>query len=42
MSGGEYAPFVKEKGFEDRVARHARNRYMLTFSPTDETPGFQI
>ncbi len=43
MSGGEYAPFVKEKGFEDRVeevARHARNRYMLSFSPTDKTPGF--
>jgi VWFA-related protein len=43
MSGGEYAPFVKEKGFEERVedvARHARNRYMLSFSPTDKTPGF--
>ena len=42
MSGGEYAPFVKEKGFEDRVeevARHARNRYMLSFSPSDKTPG---
>src|SRR5271168_3261446 len=43
MSGGEYAPFVKEKGFEERVedvARHARNRYMLSFTPTDKTPGF--
>jgi VWFA-related protein len=43
MSGGEYAPFVKEKAFEDRVeevARHARNRYILSFSPTDKTPGF--
>jgi len=43
MSGGEYAPFVKEKGFEDRVeevAKHARNRYMLSFSPMDKTPGF--
>jgi VWFA-related protein len=43
MSGGEYAPFFKEKGFEDRVqevARHARNRYMLSFSPTDKTPGY--
>src|SRR5271163_2406206 len=43
MSGGEYSPFVKEKGFEDRVqevARHARNRYILSFSPTDKTPGF--
>jgi VWFA-related protein len=43
MSGGEYAPFVKEKGFEERVedvARHARNRYILSFTPTDKTPGF--
>ncbi len=43
MSGGEYAPFVKEKGFEERVedvARHARNRYMLSFSPSDKTPGY--
>ncbi len=43
MSGGEYAPFVKEKGFEDRVeevAKHARNRYILSFRPTDKTPGF--
>jgi VWFA-related protein len=43
MSGGEYTTFVKEKGFEDKVeevARHARNRYMLSFSPTDKSPGF--
>jgi VWFA-related protein len=43
MSGGEYAPFVREKGFEERVedvARHARNRYMLSFTPTDKTPGY--
>ena len=42
MSGGEYAPFTREKGFEDRVAEvanHARNRYMLSFRPTDPTPG---
>lgn len=42
MSGGEYAPFTREKGFEDRVAEvanHARNRYMLSFRPTDLTPG---
>jgi VWFA-related protein len=42
MSGGEYAPFVKDKGFEDRVeevAKHARNRYMLSFRPTDKTAG---
>jgi len=43
MSGGEYAPFFKEKAFEDRieeVAKHARNRYMLSFRPTDKTSGF--
>jgi hypothetical protein len=42
MSGGEYGPFTREKGFEDRVAEvanHARNRYMLSFRPTDLTPG---
>jgi VWFA-related protein len=42
MSGGEYAPFTKEKGFENRVAEvanHSRNRYMLSFRPTDLTPG---
>jgi VWFA-related protein len=42
MSGGEYAPFTRDKGFEDRVAEfagHARNRYMLSFRPTDLTPG---
>ena len=43
MSGGEYAPFFKEKQFENRVAevaRHARNRYILSFRPTDKAPGF--
>jgi VWFA-related protein len=43
MSGGEYAPFFKERGFEERVegvARHARNRYILSFRPTDKSPGF--
>ncbi len=42
MSGGEYNTFTGEKGFEQRVvdaAKHARNRYLLTFSPTDPTPG---
>ncbi len=42
MSGGEYAPFTRERGFEDRVsevASHARNRYVLSFRPTDRTPG---
>ena len=42
LSGGEYDPFTKEKGFETRVAEvasHARNRYILSFHPTDLTPG---
>jgi hypothetical protein len=42
MSGGEYAPFTRDKGFEDRVAEaasHARNRYLLSFHPSDPTPG---
>jgi VWFA-related protein len=42
MSGGEYAPFTTGRGFEDRVqevAKHARNRYLLSFRPTDNTPG---
>lgn len=42
LSGGEYAPFTKEKAFERRVAEeanHARNRYVLSFHPTDLTPG---
>ncbi|QNI34595.1 VWA domain-containing protein [Alloacidobacterium dinghuense] len=42
MSGGEYASFTKEKGFQDRVdelASHSRNRYILSFHPSDLTPG---
>ena len=42
MSGGEYAPFTTERAFEDRVqevAKHARNRYLLSFRPSDNTPG---
>jgi VWFA-related protein len=42
MSGGEYTTFTGDKGFEARVvdaAKHARNRYLLTFSPSDPTPG---
>ncbi len=42
MSGGEYARFVGDKRFEARVlgaARDARNRYLITFSPSDATPG---
>jgi VWFA-related protein len=42
MSGGEYTTFISDKKFQQRVedaAKHARNRYLLTFSPTDATPG---
>ena len=42
MSGGEYHVFTGDKGFESRVvesAQHARNRYLITFSPSDPTPG---
>ena len=42
MSGGEYASFTREKSFQSRVdelASHARNRYILSFHPSDLTPG---
>ena len=42
MSGGEYTTFIGDKRFEARVmtaAKDARNRYLITFSPTDLTPG---
>jgi len=42
MSGGEYATFTFDKGFEKDVlkaAKHTRNRYLITFSPSDSTPG---
>lgn len=42
MSGGEYTTFVNDKNFQARVlsaAKHVRNRYLITFSPTDPTPG---
>jgi len=42
MSGGEYTTFIADKGFEKDVleaAKHTRNRYLLTFSPSDSTPG---
>ncbi len=41
-SGGEYATFFSDKRFELRVlkaARDVRNRYLITFSPSDPTPG---
>jgi VWFA-related protein len=42
MSGGEFTTFTGDKKFEQRVveeAKHARNRYLLTFRPTNPTPG---
>lgn len=42
MSGGEYLTFTGDKAFESKVAesaKHARNRYLITFSPSDPTPG---
>jgi len=42
MSGGEYAPFTRDKGFQERVSevsQHARNRYLLSFHPSDSSPG---
>ncbi|HEY1901631.1 MAG TPA: VWA domain-containing protein [Terracidiphilus sp.] len=42
MSGGEYTTFTGDKAFEQRVmdaAKHARNRYLITFSPSNPTPG---
>src|SRR5271166_3970038 len=42
MSGGEYHPFSGDKSFEKRVvesAQHARNRYLITFSPSNPSPG---
>ena len=42
MSGGEYTTFTGDKRFEQRVldaARHVRNRYLITFSPSNPAPG---
>jgi hypothetical protein len=42
MSGGEYTTFTGDKRFQQRVmeaAKHARNRYLITFSPSNPTPG---
>lgn len=41
-SGGEYTTFAGDKRFEQRVvdaAKHMRNRYLITFSPSSPTPG---
>jgi VWFA-related protein len=42
MSGGEYTTFTGDKRFEQQVvdaAKHMRNRYLITFSPSDPSPG---
>jgi len=42
MSGGEYTTFTGDKRFEQRVvnaARDVRNRYLITFSSSNPTPG---
>ncbi len=42
MSGGEYTTFAGDRKFQARVldaAKHMRNRYLITFSPSDPTPG---
>lgn len=41
-SGGEYTTFVGDKHFEARIlsaAKDVRNRYLISFSPTDPSPG---
>ena len=41
-SGGEYTTFAGDKRFQQRVmeaAKHMRNRYLITFSPSNPTPG---
>ncbi|MGC1461458.1 MAG: VWA domain-containing protein [Terracidiphilus sp.] len=42
MSGGEYTTFTGDKRFQQRVvdaAKHMRNRYLITFSPSDPSSG---
>jgi VWFA-related protein len=42
MSGGEYTTFTNDKKFEAKVveaASHTRNRYLITFSPSNPKPG---
>ena len=45
MSGGEYTTFAGNRRFEQRVvdaAKHVRNRYLITFSPSNPTPGLHM
>jgi len=42
MSGGEYTTFVGDRRFEARImeaAKEVRNRYLITFTPSDATAG---
>ncbi len=42
LSGGEYTTFFRDKALQAdilRAARDARNRYLITFSPSNPTPG---
>ena len=42
MSGGEYTTFIVDRRFEARImesAKEIRNRYLITFSPSNPTPG---
>jgi VWFA-related protein len=42
MSGGQYTTFTGDRSFEQHVvdaAKRMRNRYLITFSPSNPTPG---
>ncbi len=42
LTGGEYNHFTSKKNFDDELgtlANHVRGRYLLSFVPTDTTPG---
>lgn len=43
LTGGDFYRFDGERQFEDRIteiASHIRNRYSLTFRPSNPVPGF--
>jgi len=45
LTGGEFYRFGTERQFEDRIteiANHIRNRYSLTFRPSNPVPGFHF